>query len=206
MVSNLLVTGIVLAGGRATRFGADKLAVDVGGRPLLHHAILAVAEVSDEVVVVIGSDGARPPLPLGVDVAVRVVRDAVAGRGPLAGLSAGLAAARGRLAILVAGDQPSLASALLAELLLWLGRDADGPPLDAVALAEGGQVRPLPAALRVETVRPVVGALLAGETGSLLGVFEHLRVGTLEPERWRVLDPDGASLRDVDTPGDLPGL
>ena len=203
MVSTVPVTGIVLAGGRATRFGADKLAVQVDGRPLLHHAILAVATVSDEVVVVIGSDGARPPLPADADVRVRVVRDAVADRGPLAGLAAGLAAARGRLAIVVGGDEPSLSPAVLAELLLWLGQEAHGSPLDAVALTEDGQVRPLPAALRVSSVGPVVAALLDGEARSLVGLLQRLRVGTLEPERWRVLDPDGASLRDVDTPDDL---
>ena len=203
MVNTVPVTGIVLAGGRTTRFGADKLAVQVGVRPLLHHAILAVATVADEVVVVIGSDGARPPLPTEADVRVRVVRDAAADRGPLAGLAAGLASARGRLAIVVGGDQPSRSPAVLAELLLWLGQEADGPPLDAVALAEDGLVRPLPAAMRVASVRPVVAALLDGETRSLVGLFERLRVGTLEPERWRVLDPDGASLRDVDTPDDL---
>ena len=203
MVSTVPVTGIVLAGGRATRFGADKLAVEVDGRPLLHHAILAVATVSDEVVVVIGSDGARPPLPADADVRVRVVRDAVADRGPLAGLAAGLAAARGRLAIVVGGDEPSLSPAVLAELLLWLGQEAHGSPLDAVALTEDGQVRPLPAALRVSSVGPVVAALLDGEARSLVGLLQRLRVGTLEPERWRVLDPDGASLRDVDTPDDL---
>jgi molybdopterin-guanine dinucleotide biosynthesis protein A len=203
VVSNVLATGIVLAGGRATRFGADKLSVRINGRPILHHAILAVAAVADEVVVVIGSDGARPPLPADAEVRVRVVRDAVADGGPLAGLAAGLAAARGQLAILVGGDQPSLAPALLAELLLWLGREADGPTLDAVALAENGLLRPLPAALRVATVRPIVAALLGGENRSLVSLFGRLRVGTLQPERWRMLDPDGASLRDVDTPDDL---
>ena len=203
MVSAVAVTGIVLAGGRATRFGADKLAFQVDGRPLVHQAILAVATVSDEVVVVIGSDGARPPLPTDAEVRVRVVRDAVADRGPLSGLAAGLAAARGRLAIVVGGDQPSLSPVVLAELLLWLGQQAHGPALDAVALAEDGLVRPLPAALRVASVRPVVAALLDGEPRSLGGLFERLRVGTLEPERWRVLDPAGASLHDLDAPDDL---
>jgi molybdopterin-guanine dinucleotide biosynthesis protein A len=204
LVSAVSVTGIVLAGGRATRFGANKLAVRVDGRPLLHHAILAVATVSDEVVVVIGSDGAKPRLPADAEVRVRVVRDVIADGGPLAGLAAGLAAARGRLAVLVGGDQPSLSPAVLAELLLWLGQEASGPPLDAVALVEDGLVRPLPAALRVATVRPMVAALLERETRSLVALFERLRVGTLQPEHWRVLDPDGASLRDVDVPADLP--
>ena len=196
-------TGIVLAGGRASRFGADKLAVPVDGRPLLHHAILAAGTVCDEIVVVVGHDAARPSLPAGADVRIRLVRDAVADSGPLGGLAAGLAAARGRLAILVGGDQPSLSPEILAELLLWLEREVDGPPLDAVALAEEGRVRPLPAALRIATVRPVVAALLDGETRCLVGVLERVRVGTIEPERWRLIDPGGTSLRDVDTPDDL---
>ena len=33
------ITGIVLAGGRSSRFGSDKMAVDYRGRPLLFHAI-----------------------------------------------------------------------------------------------------------------------------------------------------------------------
>ena len=205
MVSTLGVTGIVLAGGRASRFGADKLSAEINGRPLLHHAILAVATVADEVVVVVGSHGARPSLPADAPVHVRVVRDAVADGGPLAGLAAGLTAARGRLAILVGGDQPSLLPALLAELLLWLDSEPDASTLDAVALVDEGLVRPLPAALRVSACRPIVAALLDGGTRSLVGLLRILRVGTLEPERWRVIDPRGASLRDVDTPDEMPG-
>ena len=152
---------------------------------------------------VIGADGARPRLPVDAATRVRVVRDSIAEGGPLAGLAAGLAAARCRLAILVGGDQPWLSPAILAELVLWLDSSLDGPQLDAVVLAEEGAIRPLPAALRVAAVRPVVEALLAGSSLSLVGLLERLRVGTLEAERWRALDPEGASLRDVDTPGAL---
>ena len=202
-MSRVLATGIVLAGGRATRFGADKLAAPLDGRPLLHRAILAVASVVDEVVVVIGSDGARPSMPADADAPVRVVRDAVAGRGPLAGLAAGLEAAHGSLALLVGGDQPWLSPAVLAELLLWLGGDTEEPSLDGVALTEGGLLRPLPAALLVATVRPIVATLLERGDLSLLGLFGHLRMGAFEPARWQGLDPAGATLRDVDTPDDL---
>ena len=48
-------------------------------------------------------------------------------------------------------------------------------------------------------VGPAAAAMVDDEAGSLVGLFERLRVGTLEPERWRVLDPPGTSLRDVDT-------
>ena len=197
-------TGIVLAGGRSTRFGTDKLAVEVDGRPLLHLAIGAVARVVDEVVVVFGPSGFEAWQAPDVAVPVVIARDAVAGQGPLAGLAAGLAAASQPLALLVGGDQPALRPALLAELLRRLTPAAGGPSLDVVGLEEEGRLRPLPVALRVATAGPAAGVALAGGTRSLVGLFGRLRAGTLAPELWAGLDPAGDSLRDVDTPGDLP--
>jgi len=198
------VTGIVLAGGRSTRFGGDKLAAEIGGRPLLHRALDAVAGVVDEIVVVIGPDGPAPVLPSGIEVPVVVARDVVAGGGPLAGLAGGLAAASHPLALLVGGDQPDLRPPLLRELVRRLTPGAGGSSLDVVGLEEDGRLRPLPIALRVATARPAVGVALAGGTRSLVGLLARLRAGALGPEQWRALDPDGASLRDVDTRDDLP--
>ena len=133
-----------------------------------------------------------------------MARDAVAGRGPLAGLAAGLATASHPLALLVGGDQPALQPALLRELLRRLDAGTDGAAFDVVGLEEDGQLRPLPAALRVATVRPAADVALASGTRSLVGLFGRLRVETLAPEQWRALDPAGDSLRDVDTRDDLP--
>ena len=200
------VTGIVLAGGRSTRFGEDKLAAEVGGRPLLHLAIEAVAGVVDEVVVVVGADAPAPLLPAGPRVPVVVARDAVAGQGPLAGLAAGLAVASQPLALLVGGDQPALQPVLLRELLgrLDAGKDTDTAAFDVVGLEEDGQLRPLPVALRVASVRPAAEAFLAAGTRSLVGLFGRLRVERLTSGEWRALDPRGDSLRDVNTRDDLP--
>jgi molybdopterin-guanine dinucleotide biosynthesis protein A len=192
-----MVTGIVLAGGSARRPAVDATPVEIDGRPILHHVILAVARVADEVVVVIAPDAGRPRLPSGAAVRVRVVRAAVGGRGPIAELAAALAEARGDRAILVGGDQPGLSPALL-----WLDATSGSHALDVVVLSDRGSIRPSPAALRVSTVGPAAAAMVDDVAGSLVGLFERLRVGTLEPERWRVLDPQGTSLRDVDTPED----
>lgn len=198
------VTAVVLAGGRATRFGADKLAVEFDGRPLLQRAITAVAQVADEIVVVAGFGAPEPPLQAGVGVPIIVARDAIPDGGPLAGLAAGLAAASHPLALLVGGDQPALQPALLRELLRRLEAGTDGAAFDVVGLEEGGQLRPLPVALRVATVRPAADVALASSTRSLVGLFGRLRVEMLAPKQWRALDPAGDSLRDVDTPDDLP--
>jgi molybdopterin-guanine dinucleotide biosynthesis protein A len=156
------------------------------------------------VVVVIGADAPEPTLPSDLPVPVVVARDAIAGQGPLAGLAAGLAAASHPLALLVGGDQPDLQPAVLRELLRRLTPEAGGPPLDVVGLEEDGRLRPLPVALRVATAGPAAGVALAGGTRSLVGLFGRLRAGTLSPDRWRVLDPTGDSLRDIDTRHDLP--
>ena len=199
------VTGIILAGGSAASYAVDTTPVEISGRPILHLAILAVASVADEVVLVIAADATRPPLPADAAVRVRVVRAAVVGRGPIAELAAGLAEARGDRAILVGGDQPRLSPALLDELLLWLDSTMGSHALDVVLLSDRGTIRPLPAALRVSSVGPAAAAMLDDEAVSLVGLFERLRVGTLEPDRWRVLDPQGVSLSDVDTPEDQSG-
>jgi molybdenum cofactor cytidylyltransferase len=45
---------IVLAGGAASRFGGNKLAADLEGRPVLEYALRAVAAVASPVVLVVG--------------------------------------------------------------------------------------------------------------------------------------------------------
>jgi molybdopterin-guanine dinucleotide biosynthesis protein A len=203
-VSRTPVTGIVLAGGRSTRFGGDKLAALVAGRPLLHRSIHAIAEVAEEVVVVLAPDAPAPALPTGLRPPLVIARDVVAGRGPLGGLAAGLAVARHSRAILVAGDQPFLRVAVLRTLLDELGdaREEPGAP-DVVALGDGDSLWPFPVALRTAAVRPAAARALAGPDLRLFTLFGRLRIAHLPEKRWRALDPGGESLRDVDTRDDL---
>ena len=49
MTDRARVTAIVLAGGRAARFGGSKLSLEVDGVALLDRAIAAVASVADDI-------------------------------------------------------------------------------------------------------------------------------------------------------------
>ncbi len=196
------VTGIVLAGGAAHRFGRDKLAEPIAGQPLLARAVAAVAAVCGEVVVVVAPGAPDPPVKAGPTVTVRVVRDAVAYQGPLAGLAAGLAHTRTPLAVVVGGDMPGLVPALLEALVRRLAEHpADGPAL--AVLEEGGRARPLPCALRVAAARPPVEALLRLGERRLRAIFDVVATVVVPETEWRPLDPAGASLRDVDRPEDV---
>ena len=189
------VGAIVLAGGRSSRFGRDKLTEPVDGRPLLDHAIAAVQAVATDIVVVAAPD-ANPVVPGGVHVA----HDPVAFEGPLAGLAAGFAALDPAVdrVVVVAGDMPSLMPAVLQRLL-----DAVASGSDAAILGLDGDTPPVPLALRRRRAQAAVGALLDAGERRLRAVSQVLGAEVIPASTWRLDDPTAKTLRDIDTPGDV---
>jgi molybdopterin-guanine dinucleotide biosynthesis protein A len=185
---------VVLAGGRSSRFGRDKLAEPIDGRPLLERAIDAVRRLATDVVVV-----AAPDAELTVPDEARVVHDAVGFDGPLAGLAVGLAAAREEVVLVVGGDMPTLVAAVLQSMASEL---AD-PAIAVVVLAQDGRPRPLPMVVRRDTALQAARSSLDGGDRRLRALIEALATRVIPEDAWRRLDPEGATLRDIDTPADL---
>jgi molybdopterin-guanine dinucleotide biosynthesis protein A len=193
------VTGIVLAGGRSSRFGSDKLAAEVDGATLLERSIRGVAAVASDVVVVLAPDDDRS-LPE-IQMPIRRVADPEAFGGPLVGLRAGLDVATEPIVLAVGGDMPSMREEVLATLVRALF--AAGGGTGAAVLATRGRLVPLPAALRTGAASDQVGRLVDDGERRLRSVFERMRTRILDDGDWRPLDPAGDTLRDVDTPADL---
>lgn len=102
---------MILTGGTATRLGgADKAALEHAGRPLLAHALDAVAGAAE--VVVVG-----PEVP--TSRAVRFTREDPPGGGPLAGVAAGVAALTSDhdRVVVLAVDMPHVTAGTVARLL-----------------------------------------------------------------------------------------
>jgi molybdopterin-guanine dinucleotide biosynthesis protein A len=192
------VTAIVLAGGRSRRFGRDKLAEPVGGRPLVQRAIEAVARVASDVVVVGPGHGTVRGTS-----GVRHVPDPEPFAGPLVAVAAGLEIAAQPLALVVGGDMPTLAEAVLRALLRPLTTDEG---VDAVCLVHRGRRQPLPMAVRVGAATSAARKLVGGGERRLQALPESLLARDLAEGDWRALDPEAATLRDVDRPEDLEGL
>jgi molybdopterin-guanine dinucleotide biosynthesis protein A len=188
-------SAIVLAGGRSIRFGRDKLAEPVDGRPLLEYAIGAVAAYADEVLVV-----AAPAVDVALPGGAFLVHDSIAHEGPLVGLLAGLRAARGPLAIVVGGDMPTLVGPVLELLLAGLG-DAQ---VDAVVLEHDGRPRPLPMAVRVAVALAAAARLTDTGERRLRALTIAMPTRVIPEAAWRAIDPDARTVRDVDVPDDLP--
>jgi molybdopterin-guanine dinucleotide biosynthesis protein A len=162
--------------------------------------VTRIAEVCDEIVVVLAPD-VDPPALTGT-VPIRFAHDAREGEGPLGGLVAGLDVVTTELALVVAGDMPHLAPPVLAELI----RVAGDARIDAGALAQGDRVRPLPCVVATADARASASTLLrasARGARSVRGLLGTLRVAVVDEDTWRSLDPSGGTLHDVDEPGDL---
>lgn len=196
----LATSGIVLAGGRSHRYGRDKLAEPLEGRPLLHHAVLTLAGVCREVIVVAAADGDLPLLPDDPERRLHLVRDAHLFGGPLAGLLTGLEAAAWDAVLVVGGDMPWVRPPLLRHLAGVLG--TTGP--EAVVLREGHVPRSLPLGIRRDRALHLGLELPAEDRRSLRTLLAQLVVVELEEADWRRFDPEGRSLLDIDRPDDLP--
>jgi molybdopterin-guanine dinucleotide biosynthesis protein A len=182
---------VVLTGGESRRMGHDKLLLEVCGVPLLRRVRDALAARCAEIIVV-GGD------PAWIEGVRRISNERPGGLGPLAGVEAGLAAARNRLVFVAAGDMPFLSGDLIGYLLERL----EGRGVSAVVPRYGDRMHPLCAAYDRE-VLPRVRAALDGRVRSMHGFLEEVgSVEYVEDELRRFGDPD-LFLMNVNSPEDL---
>jgi molybdenum cofactor guanylyltransferase len=193
--------GVVLAGGRSSRMGRPKGALEWHGSTLLHRtAALLARTVGGPVLVVAAPDQELPELPPRVE----VVADPVEGLGPMQGLATGLGALRERapVAFVCSTDLPFLHPALVRRVL----RGFADPEVDVVLPVARGYRQPLAAGYRTA---------LAGLIERLLGegdlrpgmLFRHCRVAQLDDaalltDELARHDPELDSLVNVNEPDD----
>lgn len=135
---------VILTGGTGSRLGgADKAGLQHAGRSLLEHALEAVRDAGEIVVVGPAAATSRP---------VVFTRESPAGGGPLAGLAAGVGALTDEhdLVVALAVDMPHVTASTVDRLRQAVG---DG---DAAWLVDGSGRRQLAGALRPALV-PAAG-------------------------------------------------
>lgn len=185
--------GLVLAGGRSSRFGGEKAAALLGGRPLLGLALGHLDRNCAAAAVSAAQGSEAEALARGWGVPVLHDPDG-APRGPLAGICAGLAWAQARgaaaLAVLPC-DLPSVPPDLFDRLLGAL-QAGDGA---AVARTADG-LQSLCLVLRPAQHAPLAALLQAGEHPAVHAWLAA--VGARE-----VFFPDAEGFANINTPEDL---
>ena len=182
---------MILAGGKSRRMGQNKLPLQVGGTALLDRVRSALTAHCEDILIV-GEEGHTTA-------GGRLIPDLRPGcQGPLAGIEAGLLAARHRHVFVAAGDMPFLAGEFVGYLL---GLLSDHIP--AVVPDSGGRLYPLCAAYGRE-VRPTVSTALDRSVRSVRGLLGDLPgVRYIREEELRRFGDPELLLMNVNSPEDL---
>jgi molybdenum cofactor guanylyltransferase len=193
--------GIVLAGGRSSRMGTPKAALEWHGSTLLCRTAGILSRVSGGPVLVVRAAGqALPWLPGHVE----VVDDPREGMGPVQGLAAGLTAVAGRaeIAFVCSTDMPFLHPAFVRRVL----RAAEGGADVALPIARG-HPQPLAAAYRTK-LAPVAERLVRQGRLRPAFLFDECVVTRLDEAALRAdpvlaaVDPDLDSVVNINEPAD----
>lgn len=193
--------GVVLAGGRSSRMGTSKAALDWHGSTLLRRTVALLARTLGGPIVVVRAPG--QPLPTLPDV-VEVVEDPCEGRGPLQGIASGLTAVgdRASRAFICPTDMPFIHPAFVRAVLRRLQHDFD------VALPVArGYSQPLAAAYR-PSVAVRAGQLSESGSSCPAALFEEVRVVRLNESSLlcdpalAASDPELNSLINVNEPAE----
>jgi molybdopterin-guanine dinucleotide biosynthesis protein A len=181
------VIGAVMAGGRGTRCGGPKAALELCGRALIEYPLVALTDAGLEPVVVAKRD---TPLP---DLEQTVWYEPDEPTHPLCGIVAALERADGRAVVACGCDMPFVTAALAAHVA------ALGAPL-AVPRA-GGRLHPLLARYEPLLLGPLTSALEARKP--LQETVAELEPFVIDEAALRAIGDPSRLLFNVNTRADL---
>jgi molybdenum cofactor guanylyltransferase len=196
------VNAFVLAGGLSTRMGRDKVLLELGGRPLIEHALEKLRGLGFLPRIV----GSRSDLA----VFAPVIPDIHSQAGPLGGIEAALAASDSAQNLFLPVDLPWLP----AECLRWMVERVEKTDALATIPRLQGQPQPL-CAVYSKALLPHVQAALAAHDAKVTNAVERarnasgLRVDTFDVESiaasqsWETKLPVHKWFDNINTPAEL---
>jgi molybdopterin-guanine dinucleotide biosynthesis protein A len=191
------ITVVLLAGGPATRL-PGKLALDVGGEPMLARVYRQLTHAGWPCVISV-----RAPLAARMpgDAPYQVALDDVPDGGPLAGLRNAAAMVRTPLMFAAAADLPNLSVAFASRLLAAYDAAGARAPHAVLPTWPDGKVEPLAALYDARAYARGAAAALAAGRRKVTAALEGLDVLA-----YHVRPEDEAALLNVNTPQDYERL
>ena len=185
----MTVTGIVLAGGKGTRMGTvDKGLQPLRGKPMIEWVLARFAPQVAEIII-----NANQNVSTYSQYGHRVIQDQIGGfAGPLAGLHAGLNAAKHPIVVTVPCDSPFLPDDLVSRLGNSLGTS------DLAVAKTGDQAHPV-FALMKRDVRESLEAFLASGGRKIDAWYAALKVVEVS------FDDEADAFRNINTLNELKG-
>lgn len=191
------INGIVLAGGKSSRFGRNKALAQLDGESLVCRVAAVLKTLSKEIYLVLSQDS---DLQCSEDLRfeAKVVRDKYKAKGPLVGIYSGLAASSELYNYAVACDMPLVGGRVLA----YMASVAEGH--DVVVPRIDGELEPL-CAIYSKMCIPVMEEMIFEGKLRTRSLFEdkRLKVRYVEREEIEKLDPESTNFLNVNTEDDL---
>ena len=171
------VTGIILAGGKSSRFGSNKALSRIDGDRLIERLCRTVGSVTGRMMLITHTPEDYAFLEL------ESRKDLVPRCGPIGGIYTALRTAQTPLCLCVACDMPFVSP----EFLEYMVERSAG--YDVVVPVNDGRVEPLCAVYR-ETCVPAIEDRIHARRYKIAGFFDEVRVLRLAPEEGGFHDDD----------------
>jgi molybdopterin-guanine dinucleotide biosynthesis protein A len=185
-------TGVILAGGKNSRFsGQNKALARIGGKRILDRIYEVFTILFDKIILV-----TNDPLPY-MEWDFDIVTDIFPIRSSLTGIHTGLFYTATPYAFFTACDTPFIKKELIKILL-----DSVEPNIDIVIPETSKGVEPLCSVYSKRCVKPIEEQL-EKKSLKIQRVFQKVRVKNIPENILRTIDPDLVSLSNINTPDDL---
>lgn len=155
------LTGVVLAGGQNRRMGGRlKAMLQLQGQLFIERQLEELGKLCGEIIIIANDSAPFEKVQLDQRCNnVKIVPDLLPGKGPLAGMQAAMAEARGEVLWIVACDMPYI-SQEAARAMLEMAPTFSEEEWDAIVPIIGGRIQPLHAIYSINRCRRILDGVL----------------------------------------------
>ncbi len=184
------ISGIILAGGKSSRYGSNKALVEIDGIRLIERVIRVMEPFFERLFIVTNTPQEYAYLKL------PMVEDLIKGLGPLGGVFTGLQAMSDGAGFFVACDMPFLSGKLIHHMADVL------EDFDAVVPKVDWKIEALHAIYTKRCI-PAIKKLIDNKDYQVIKFFQSVRVRYLNREEILNFDPEMRSFFNINRPEEL---
>ena len=184
-------TGVILAGGKSTRFGSDKALATIKERPLIGRVKNVLGSIFNNLLIVANRQDEYAFLELDI------FPDIIPALGPMGGIYTGLQSMKDEWGFFAACDMPYIRPKLVRRMFEL------HPGFDVVAPRIGRMIEPLHAFYHKRCIESIEDVISSGHRQVIL-FYKKVRVRYLDEDELRAVDPELDSFFNINFPRDLP--
>jgi molybdopterin-guanine dinucleotide biosynthesis protein A len=184
------IPGIILAGGKSSRYGRNKALIEMNGIRLIERVIGVMEPVFEHLIIITNTPQEYAYLQL------PTYEDLIKGLGPLGGIFTGLEAISDEVGFFVACDMPFLNSELIRHMV------ETREDFDAVVPRIDWKIETLHA-IYSKGCLPAIRELIDARNYQVIKFLHNVRVRYVEEEEIRAFDPELKSFFNINRPEEL---